>query len=221
MSMTSSLLLRPDLSSKIHPEQPEQEQDFTFLSIDHFDRLPDSLLLLVFNKIGDVKALGRCCVVSCRFHCLVPQLDNVVVRVDCVISDDDSSSSAINSSSISSSSDKSRNPFSNLFRFVFGGFVKPIQVISQFLSPKRPSGSSNGSSTLLLSKDGEVERGGVTHHSPTQVLKNFNEIRFLKKKNLDRKKNGGEEREKKNKEKGKKRKIIIIIIIIRIMTWLT
>ncbi|GMY21021.1 F-box protein At5g46170-like [Fagus crenata] len=164
MSMTSSLLLRPDLSSKIHPEQPEQEQDFTFLGIDHFDRLPDSLLLLVFNKIGDVKALGRCCVVS--------RLDNVVVRVDCVISDDDSSSSAINSSSISSSSDKSRNPFSNLFHF----------VISQFLCPKRPSGSSNGSSALLLSEDGEVERGGVTHHSPTQVLKNFNEIRFLKKK---------------------------------------
>jgi hypothetical protein len=82
MSMTSSLLLRPDLSSKIHPEQPEQEQkqekeqeqeqekDFTFLGIDHFDCLPDSLLLLVFNKIGDVKALGRCCVVSRRFHCL-------------------------------------------------------------------------------------------------------------------------------------------------------
>jgi hypothetical protein len=176
------------------------------LGIDHFDRLPDSLLLLVFNKIGDVKALGRCCVVLCCFHCLVPQVDNVVVRVDCVISDDDSSSSAINSSSISSSSDKSRNPFSNLFHFVFGGFVKPIQVISQFLCSKRPSGSSNGSSALLLSEDSEVERGGVTHHSPTQVLKNFNEIRFLKKKNLERKKNRGEEREKKNKEKGKKRK---------------
>ncbi|GMY10027.1 F-box protein At5g46170-like [Fagus crenata] len=95
MSMTSSLLLRPDLTSKIHPEQPEQEQDFTFLGINHFDRLPDSLLLLVFNKIGDVKALGRCCVVSRRFHYLVPQVDNVVVRVDCVISDDDSSSSVI------------------------------------------------------------------------------------------------------------------------------
>jgi hypothetical protein len=58
---------------------------------------------------------------------------------------------------------------------------------------------------LLLGEDGEVEQGSVTHHSPTQVLKNFNEIRFLKKKNLDRKKNRGEEREKKNKEKGKKK----------------
>ncbi|CAN1227219.1 F-box protein At4g18380 [Linum grandiflorum] len=28
--------------------------------------------------------------------------------------------------------------------------------------------------------DGEMDQGGVTHHSPTQVLKNFNEIRFLR-----------------------------------------
>ena len=50
--------------------------DLTFLKaqshIDHFDRLPDSILLLIFNRIGDVKALGQCCVVSHRFHSLVP-----------------------------------------------------------------------------------------------------------------------------------------------------
>lgn len=151
--------------------------------IDHFDRLPDSLLLLVFNKIGDVKALGRCCVVSRRFHSLVPQVENVVVRVDCVISDDDSSSSS--SSASPSSSDKSRNPFSNLFRFVFlGTIVKPFQFLTQFLGgPKRvssPSGSSVGSSSLFLADDGDSDQGVVTHHSPTQVLKNFDEVRFLR-----------------------------------------
>ncbi|PON82373.1 F-box domain containing protein [Trema orientale] len=132
--------MRPDLTCRVYPEPDSMAMDM----IDHFDRLPDSLLLLVFNKIGDVKALGRCNVVSRRFHTLVPQVDNVVVRVDCVISDDDSSSAA-------SSSDKSRGPFSNLFRFVFGGI-----------------------------DDGEIDQAGVTHHSPTQVLKNFNEIRFLR-----------------------------------------
>ena len=55
----------------------------------HFDCLLDSILLLIFNRIGDVKALGRCCVVSRRFHSLVPQVDNVFVWVDCVISNDD------------------------------------------------------------------------------------------------------------------------------------
>ncbi|XP_021891163.1 F-box protein At5g46170 [Carica papaya] len=176
---------RPDPTSRIHPE-PES------LHIDLFDRLPDPLLLLVFNKIGDVKALGRCCVVSRRFHSLVPQVENVLVRVDCVISDDDSSPS----SSSSSSSDKSRSAasFANIFRFVFGGIVKPLQALGQFLGPKRsslisPSGScaslassSSSSSSLSVGSDddGEIDQGGVTHHSPTQVLKNFNEIRFLR-----------------------------------------
>ncbi|KAL5577288.1 hypothetical protein UlMin_018987 [Ulmus minor] len=161
---------RADLTSRVYPEPESME-------IDHFDRLPDSLLLLVFNKIGDVKALGRCCVVSRRFHSLVPQVENVVVRVDCVISDDDSSASA-------SSSDKSRGPFSNLFRIVFGGIVKPLQALGQFLGPKRSSSSSSGlgSSSLAVGseEDGEIDQAGVTHHSPTQVLKNFNEIRFLR-----------------------------------------
>lgn len=141
------------------------------IGIDHFDRLPDSLLLLVFNKIADVKALGRCCVVSRRFHTLVPQVENVVVRVDCVISDDDSSSS-------SAASDKSRGPFWNLLRLVFGGIAKPIQTLGQFLGPKRAS-SSSSSSPLAVGSEDDGD-GGVTHHSPTQVLKNFNEIRLLR-----------------------------------------
>ena len=119
--------------------------------INHFDRLPDSILLLIFNRIGDVKALGRCCVVSHLFHSLVPQVNNVVVRVACVFSDDDSSSSSLLAPAISSSSNKSHNPFSNLFRFVFGGIVKPLQLFTQFLNPKRPASSSLTSSALLLS----------------------------------------------------------------------
>ncbi|CAH2078650.1 unnamed protein product [Thlaspi arvense] len=167
-----AIILRSDPLSRIHP-QPQT------LEIDHFDHLPDSILLLVFNKIGDVKALGRCCVVSKRFHSLVPQVENVVVRVDCVISDDESSSL---------SSDKPRSvaagPFSAIFRLVFGGIFKPLQALGQFLGTKRSSGSSTSSSSSSLSisggEDGEIEQGGVTHHSPTQVLKNFEEIRFLR-----------------------------------------
>ncbi|XP_050368111.1 F-box protein At5g46170-like [Argentina anserina] len=167
---TASLRLYPDLTSRVYPE-PSSD---LLRRLDHFDRLPDSLLLLVFNKIGDVKALGRCCVVSRRFHSLVPQVDNVVVRVDCVISDDDSSPSA-------SSSDKSRSAsISTLFRLVVGGIVKPLQALGQFLGPRRSSSSSSPS--LLADDDaaGELEQAGVTHHSPTQVLKNFSELRFLR-----------------------------------------
>ena len=47
-----------------------------------------------------------------------PQVENVVVWVDCVISDYDSSSA-------SSSSNKFCGPFSNLFHLFFGGIVAP------------------------------------------------------------------------------------------------
>ncbi|KAJ8762048.1 hypothetical protein K2173_006650 [Erythroxylum novogranatense] len=184
--------LRSDPTSRIHPE-PGPCSSFSFCVVDHFDLLPDSLLLLVFNKIGDVKALGRCCVVSRRFHSLVPQVDNVVVRVDCVISDDDTSpsSSAEKSRSVVSSSG-----LSSLLRVLCGGFLKPFQALGQLIGPKRDmlnsynsrnallssSSSSSGSSSLSVGSedDGEIDQGGVTHHSPTQVLRNFNEIRFLR-----------------------------------------
>ncbi|XP_022543742.2 F-box protein At5g46170-like [Brassica napus] len=162
-------MARSDPPSRIHPE-PRQT--------DHFDHLPDSILLLVFNKISDVKSLGRCCVVSRRFHSLVTQVENVLIRVDCVISDDDNSSlSSIKSRSAAS------GPFSNLFRLVVGGIVKPLQALGQFLGARRSCGSSSSSSSSLsISGDegGEIEQGGVTHHSPTQVLKNFEEIRYLR-----------------------------------------
>ncbi|XP_042478698.1 F-box protein At5g46170-like [Macadamia integrifolia] len=176
--------LRPDLKGRIWPE-PEREPGLdteSEVEIDHFDRLPDSLLLIVFNKIGDVKALGRCCVVSRRFHDLVPQVDNVVVRVDCVISDDDSSSGA-------ATADKNRGAFSNFVRFVFGGIVKPLQALGQFLGPKKNLSTSTASSSgfgggsgagLGGGEEDDTEASGVTHHSPTQVLKNFNEIRRLR-----------------------------------------
>ncbi|GFQ08134.1 F-box protein at5g46170, partial [Phtheirospermum japonicum] len=139
--------------------------------IDHLDRLPDSVILLIFNKIGDVKALGRCCVVSRRFHYLVPQVDDVIVRVDCVISDDDPSST----SSASAASDKFRHPISSLFRIFFSGLFKPLQSLTQLIAP-----SGRRLPSLSSEFDCEAEQNSVTHHSPTQVLKNFNEIKLLR-----------------------------------------
>ncbi|MFS7944045.1 hypothetical protein Hanom_Chr06g00507381 [Helianthus anomalus] len=77
------------------------------------------------------QSLGPCSSVSRRFHSLVPQVQNVVVRVDCVNSEDDPSSS-------SNSSDKSSS-ISTLFRILIEGIFKPIQALGQFLGPKRSS----------------------------------------------------------------------------------
>ncbi|XP_075477497.1 F-box protein At5g46170-like [Primulina tabacum] len=144
-----------DLGGKIHPEP-----------IDLFDGIPDSLLLVIFNKIGDVKSLGRCCLVSKRFRSLVPQVDNIIVRVDCVISDDDSSASF--------ASGKSRHPISSFFRLILGLF-KPFQSFTQFINP-----TTRRLPSFAEDFDFVTEQNSVTHHSPTQVLKNFNEIKLLR-----------------------------------------
>ncbi|KAJ8533554.1 hypothetical protein K7X08_006878 [Anisodus acutangulus] len=153
---------KSDLRSTIYPEP-----------VDHFDNLPDPVLLLVFNKIGDVKTLGKCCAVCTRFHSLVPQVDNVVVRVDCVISEDDND----HSSSGSGSGHKSLHSISSLFRLL----IKPFLSLTQLISISR--NRCNNASSILDDDDNDfdhLEKNCVTHHSPTQVLKNFDEIKLLK-----------------------------------------
>ncbi|KAL9265986.1 F-box protein-like protein [Drosera capensis] len=165
-----------DLSTRLCPE-PQFTTEIT--SIDdqftQFDRIPDSLLLVIFNKIGDVKSLGRCSLVSRRFHSLIPQVDNVVVLVDCVISDDDDTN---NSSSDTGGINKSRSPFVSLFRSLFCSFFKRIagSTAAGGGGAKRVRGSAVG----IGGRDEEDEGGVVTHHSPAQVLRSFNEIRVLR-----------------------------------------
>lgn len=135
-------------------------------SVDYFDQLPDSIVLLIFNKLFDVKTLGRCYVVSKRFQNLIPQAENVVVRVDCVISDDDVTPNSI-------SGESRVGTFASFFNFVVTGIVKPIQALGSHIlgNPSRLSSLRTESAPAVV---------GVTHHSPTQVLRNFNEIKFLK-----------------------------------------
>ncbi|KAJ8762682.1 hypothetical protein K2173_011162 [Erythroxylum novogranatense] len=54
--------------------------------MDGFDQLPDSVVLLIFNSVSDIKTLIRCRSVSKRFNSLVPQTESLLLKVDCVIS---------------------------------------------------------------------------------------------------------------------------------------
>ncbi|XP_020249953.1 F-box protein At5g46170-like, partial [Asparagus officinalis] len=90
----------------------------------------------------------------------------VVVRVDCVISDDPSPSAAGGGGD-----NKTRGVISNLARLVLGGIVKPLQALGQILN-KRSLEASSSACSLVSSE--------VSHHSPTEVLKNFKEIRRLR-----------------------------------------
>lgn len=78
--------------------------------MDGFDQLPDSLILLIFNSVSDVKSLIRCRSVSKRFNSLVPQTESLLLKIDRVISSDSDSDS----------------PFLNLLKsFLYLVFPKP------------------------------------------------------------------------------------------------
>lgn len=118
---------------------------------DPFDLLPDSLLLCIFNRIGDVKALGRCFAVCRRFNSLVLQVEDVVVKVDCVISTDESNLSI-----------RGTGLLTHLYRVFVGSLVKPLHALQHFLTPKR----------CIIPE--------ISHHSPCEVLKNFKGVQRLR-----------------------------------------
>ncbi|XVF64761.1 hypothetical protein PTKIN_Ptkin09bG0192700 [Pterospermum kingtungense] len=62
--------------------------------MDGFDQLPNSLILLIFNSVSDVKSLIRCRSVSKRFNSLVPETESLLLKIDRVISSDSDSDSA-------------------------------------------------------------------------------------------------------------------------------
>lgn len=132
-------------------EEEEEEEE------EQFERLSDAVVLCILNRVGDIKALGRCCVVSRRFNTLVPQVESVVVKVDCVISGEDGGGLNV----------KGKGFLSHLLRFVVGSIVKPLQALHHLLvTPKK--------TTTAAALD------EASHHSPSEVLRNFKEIQKLR-----------------------------------------
>ncbi|XP_006646370.2 F-box protein At5g46170-like [Oryza brachyantha] len=147
---------------------------------DQFERLPDEVLLDVFDRIGDVKALGRCALVSRRFHALVPLVDSVFVRVDCVISDDPAPSSAGSAQAAEGGppAARGRGALAHLARLVLGGIVRPIQALGQILSPAAASVSRR--SAAAPPSTPPPAAADISHHSPSEVLRSFKELRSLR-----------------------------------------
>lgn len=117
---------------------------------DPFEKLHDCVVLQILNCIGDIKALGRCSVVSKRFSMLSLLVENVTVKVDCVITEEDTSLSV-----------RERGFLGHFFRLVVGSLVKPLQVFQHMMGTKK-----------MVPSD-------VSHHSPGEVLRNFKAIQSL------------------------------------------
>ncbi|MCO5584283.1 hypothetical protein L7F22_038207 [Adiantum nelumboides] len=117
---------------------------------DPFEKLHDCVVLQILNRIGDIRALGRCRVVSKRFCALALLVENVTVKVDCVITGEET---ALNV--------RERGFLGHLFRFVVGRLVKPLQAFQHIMGSKK------------------TVPADVSHHSPGEVLKIFKAIKNL------------------------------------------
>ncbi|RLN24385.1 F-box protein [Panicum miliaceum] len=149
---------------------------------DQFDRLHDAVLLDVLNRIGDVKALGRCALVSRRFHALVPLVDSVFVRVDCVIPDDPPHSASAGPGSPQQqhhqapAAARGRGALAHFARVLLGGIARPIHALGQILSPAAAAVSRRAEPQPASPP---APAADVSHHSPSEVLRSFKELRRL------------------------------------------
>lgn len=126
--------------------------------LDQIDCLPDSLVLLILNKLEDVHSLGRCSAVSKRFNELVPLVHDVYVKIDRVVAVDGDPDDALNLSS-----PKPRHIFSHLFKLMLFTIAKP------FHSMRSPGGAG-----------GRPLFPRLAQHSPVQVLRSFSHVRNLR-----------------------------------------
>ncbi|KAG0496002.1 hypothetical protein HPP92_000616 [Vanilla planifolia] len=125
---------------------------------DEFDPVPDSILLLILNKVADIRSLGRCSAVSKRFNSLVPLVHDVYIKIDRIVPADGESFEE----SANLSSPKPRHLFSHLLKLMLLTILKPFHNL------RNPS---IGNKPFLPQ---------LSHHSPSQVLKNFTHIRNLR-----------------------------------------
>nr|CAD1817381.1 unnamed protein product [Ananas comosus var. bracteatus] len=105
------------------------------LEMDQFDRLPDSLILLILNKLADVRSLGRCLAVSKRFNVLAPLVHDIYIKIDRVVTVDGDSDEALNSST-----PKPRNLFSHFLKLMAFTLLKPFHHL------RGPNGGASPSS---------------------------------------------------------------------------
>ncbi|XP_050378034.1 F-box protein AUF2 [Argentina anserina] len=122
------------------------------MEMDGFDRLPDPVILQIFDLVSDTKTLIRCLAVSKRFNSLVPHTDSLVLTVDRVISSD------ADSDSDSDSDDDVSNLLSSALRFI----LKSLH-------------------SLLLSSSSPTKPDDPTRipNSPAQILRCFHRVRRL------------------------------------------
>ncbi|KAL4296626.1 hypothetical protein GQ457_12G026420 [Hibiscus cannabinus] len=106
----------------------------------YFDCLPDALLLLIFNKLHDLKSLTACLSVSKRFNALVPFNDTVFISVPVLRQSSSVSSSFVNGV---------------LRLFSLNLFLKPLRCFHRTTAP--PKSTARSFDLSCCRKDGVLK----------------------------------------------------------------
>lgn len=114
-----------------------------------FDRLPDEIVLSVFDKLHDAKSLCLSMSVCKRFYSIIPQVEEVFLHIP-------------RKKSLVKDSETPQNFFKNHF---VKALMKPFFFISQMVKFK--------------SKKEDNDYDYYSYHVPNEILKPFEEIRAL------------------------------------------
>lgn len=129
----------------------EEYVSSAFEGEDFFDRLPDPIVHLIFNKVQDAKSLCLSMSVCKRFHSIIPEVDTVFLSMR----------KQNQQNPISKKSNELKKPFKNVVgRF----FVKPFKFLVQLLKSR----------SRYCDHDDED-----SYYLPHEVLKPFTDIRNL------------------------------------------
>ncbi|XP_073143927.1 F-box protein At5g46170-like [Henckelia pumila] len=122
---------------------------------DLFDRLPDEIVLSIFNKLHDAKYLCLSMSVCKRFHSIVPKVDQVFLSIPWKRGREVGKECEEVSS---------KNSFKNVVVRALMRF-KPVRFISRMMR--------------LRSRNGDNSCDDCSHYVPNDVLKPFDELRAL------------------------------------------
>ncbi|CAH9134560.1 unnamed protein product [Cuscuta epithymum] len=124
-----------------------------------FDRLPDDVLLLIFNKLRDAKSLSLCSILCTRFRSLIPQTNSLLLSVP--------TCPAFDFRSTGHNMSKRSHP---LVAFASKLLIRPFRSLLRVLRSK----SAFSSTTGCTCRD-----AGYYSYSPAHYLRNFRDIRML------------------------------------------
>ncbi|PSR90150.1 F-box protein [Actinidia chinensis var. chinensis] len=138
-----------------------------FRTADQFDRLPEAIVLLIFEKIIDAKTLVTCLCVSKRFSSFVPESKSVFLKIP---------QFKFNTRENDQKEDENQREPRRFLKYVIDAAVLKTEYFLRRLL-HHPSPLERES--FEIPNYADVEEDGTSYPSPRDFLKNFRELRFL------------------------------------------